>query len=133
MVYPAADVGDMVCIPLKGAVQQTADNTAIVNVKVPFACQVVGIEAHAEAIGGTVDPTDYDVTVMNGATDLLSARIPVVNSSTLAATPVSGTLTATEANRHLAADDVLSLDGDITGGTSPTVDGVYANVFVIRK
>ena len=113
-------------------IRRTADEANVVRCRVPFDCRVVHVIAGAQVIGGSTVFTDVDVTVMNGATDLLASRIPVVNSSVLAA-PLEGTLSATEADRDLSADDILDLDIDITGGSSPTMDGCFASVFVVRQ
>ena len=128
----ASGVGDVIALRLQAAVQITADEANVVREVVPFGCRVVHVVAGAQAIGGTTVFTDVDVTVMNGATDLLASRIAVVNASTLAA-PAEGTLHATAANQKLSAGDVLDLDVDITGGSSPTMDGCYATVYAVRE
>ena len=122
----------MVAIRLQSGRQLAADDANLIREHVPFACRVVHVTAGAEAIGGGTDFTDVDVTVMNGAVDLLASRIPVVNGSALAA-PLAGTLSATAANLALAAGDVLDLDADMTGGSTPTIDGLFATVWVVRE
>ncbi|MEE8110628.1 MAG: hypothetical protein V3T44_06335 [bacterium] len=128
----APGVGDMVAIRLQSGRQLTADEADKVREIVPFDCRVIAVTAGAEAIGGTTVFTDVDVTVMKGATDLLASRIAVVNGSTLAA-PQTGTLSATAANLKLSSGDVLDMDADMTGGSSPTIDGLFATVYAVRE
>jgi len=129
---PAGGVGHVVMIKLGPAGQVTVDDVAVIEEVIPFACEVFAIYADAKAIGGTTDPTDVDVTVKNGAVDLLAARIPVVNGSTLITAPLAGALTTTLANLQLAAGANLNLDVDVTGGSSPTCDELHATVWAIR-
>lgn len=105
----------------------TASGDSIVTYKVPFDCRIVKIKGGVEAID---DATDVDLDVEVGTTDLCDP-IAVADSSAI----VSGGVWATpdSGEEDLDADDVLHLDVDITGGSSPTVTGAYVEVWVVRK
>ena len=128
---------NVVCIPLIETRQVTADIafSAGADVLVPFRCRVVGIVGVCAAIGGTTEFTDVDLNVrgFDGTTgvNLLSADIPVVNSSTLAEGGLAGTLQDTDAELTIEANERLQLDIDVTGGSSPTADGVGVYVYVV--
>jgi hypothetical protein len=123
-------VGDVFVVRLGPTVVQiTASGDYICTARVPWKGTILKIQAGVQAIGGTTDPTDVDVDVENGTTDICDL-IAVVQSSAIIAggaedTPDSG-------EEVVAEGDVLHLDVDVTGGSSPTVDGVYADVYIAR-
>ncbi|MFQ5915377.1 MAG: hypothetical protein ACE5JS_19585 [Nitrospinota bacterium] len=127
----ASGVGDIVEFHLKVARQITATTTDALLFKVPFKCRIVKVIGAVGAIGGTVDPTDVDLMIENGTTDILSAQIAAVDASAIASAPVTGTVAAGQ--DALAEDDVIHLDVTVTGGTSPTVDDVDVWVYAVRE
>lgn len=128
----SAGVGNVVCIPVIHPVQVGADVAETVHKVYPGikgrVIKVVGVPGiHA----GSVVMTDLDLIPYVGTT-ALSAAIPVVNSSTAASTDavlsptITGTATITE-------DDYISVDYDVTGGTSPTADGCGVLFYIARE
>lgn len=128
--YPAPSA-PLVAIKLL-AIQLAADSTTADRFKLPFPARVVGIRAGCSKLAGSTPHTDVDITVKKGSTDLLTGRIAVVDSSAIqGAGGLEGTLSATAADLLCAEGDVLNLDVDITGGSSPLSD-VWAMVFLRR-
>lgn len=128
----APGVGDVIEMSLDCVTQQSATGASIAKSIVPCKGRVVAVSAWVDTIGGTTKPTDYDIIVEKGTTDLISAAIPAVGSSTNAG-PQMGTLSTTAATVAVAAGDILHLDGTLTGGASPTVDGIHAKVYIVRE
>lgn len=94
--------------------------------------KIVGIPGvHA----GTTVMTDLDLTVKKGTTALHGTAIPVVDSSTAAATEavLSPTLVSTAATLALAVDDYLDVTYTVTGGNSPTCNGAGVIVYIARE
>lgn len=105
---------------------------AAVKEFVPFKCIVRRVTGTVRAIGGTTPHTDVDVQILKNTTEIVAA-LPVVDSSAIARP--DGTL-ATVADADLTldgVDDFLHLKLiDITGGSSPTCDGLVVTVWVER-
>jgi hypothetical protein len=112
--------------------QITADVTdAAVKVQVPFPYRIHGVTGSIVSAGGSTVHTDIDVQVMVNATELVAA-LPVVDGSTIAR--AQGTLALSGANLDRAADDVLAIKLiNITGGSSPTADGLWVDVWISRR
>lgn len=124
--FPALDA-PLHCFRLRQAEAITASGDDIATYKVPFACRIVLIKAGVEEID---DATDVDIDVESGTTDLCDP-LAVADSSAIVAggvesAPDSGVET-------LAAGDILRMDVDLTGGSSPTIEGAWAEVWVIRQ
>lgn len=122
MTYPAPSV-PLVCLRLQQTKTITASADSVVTKKVPFPMRILEIRAGVEGID---DATDVDLDIENGTTDLCDP-LPVADSSAIVAggvvdTPDSG-------QEDLAAGDVLHLDIDITGGSSPDVDGCWIELW----
>ncbi|MBW8034217.1 MAG: hypothetical protein FVQ79_00690 [Planctomycetes bacterium] len=117
--YSSAIPG-VVVIPIQLPGQHTADVTAIVKFKMPFACNIVGVSANARASGGT-SPT-LTVDLLDDGTSALSAPI-----SLTAGTVSEGTVT----NATVVDESVMTIDFVITGST-PTWDDVTVFITVIR-
>ena len=98
----------------------------------PFACHVHAIIVGCSKLGGSTPHTDVDVTVKKGSVDLLSSRVAIVDSSAIVARSAAGTLSTVSGALEVAAGDVLYLDVDITGGSSPLTD-VWVDVWVSRS
>lgn len=129
--FPAPN-GALECIRLDPGRQLTSTTASAAQWVAPFGGRIMGVRGGVQAIGGTVDPTDVDLDPEIGTADILSAPIPAVDSSTIAAGGLAGTLEDTEAELTFSAGDVLHLDVTITGGTSPTVDGVWCDIYYVR-
>jgi len=127
----APGVGDVIEIVLYSAVQQTQTAADVAKAIAPCKGRVVAVSAWVDAIGGTTKPTDYDIMVEKGTTDLHTI-IAAVGSSTNAG-PQVGVLSTTAATVAVAAGDVFHLDGTLTGGGSPTVDGIHGRVYLVRE
>jgi hypothetical protein len=127
----ASHVGD-VCVFRLGptVVQITTSGDSIVTYKVPFKCRILKMKAGVEAIGGSTDPTDVDVDLENGTVDI-GDPLAAVDSSTIVSGGVEGT--PDSGQDDLAAGDIIHMDVDVTGGSSPTVDGVWAELVVVRE
>ena len=113
------------------SVQITASGDSICTLKVPFKCRIVYCTAGYEAIGGSTDPTDVDVDLENGTTDIGDPIAIWDSSAAISGGPVA--MTPDSGQDDLAAGDIIHLDVDITGGSSPTVDGVWATLWVVRE
>lgn len=129
--FPAPN-GALECIRLEPGYQLTTTTASAAQWVAPFGGRIVGVRGGVQAIGGSVDPTDVDLDPEIGTVDILSAPIPAVDSSTIAAGGLAGTLEDTEAELTFDAGDVLHLDVTITGGTSPTVDGAWCDLYYVR-
>jgi len=128
----AAGTGiDIVCIPLTDGASRTTVTADVAKAICPCKGTVVAVSAWVDTIGGTTKPTDVDLTVEKGTTDLHTA-IAAVGSSTNAG-PQMGALSTTAATLRVAAGDIFHLDASITGGASMTVVGIHAQVFVARE
>jgi hypothetical protein len=127
----ASGVGDIYCLPIDVGRQLTATTTEAQKVKVPFKGRMIKVVGGVGAIGGSVVPTDVDLMIQKGVTDLLTAPIPAVDASAIAATPPTGSVVA--AQEALAEDDVINLDVTVTGGTSPTVNGIFVHIWLVRE
>lgn len=104
---------------------------AAVKAKVPYPFRVVDAIGRARAAGGTTPHTDVDVDLYAGTTKL--GTIPVVDGSALTA---GGSAIAFVAGveKNYDADTFLHLKLiDITGGSSPTLDGLEVDVYVVRR
>ena len=95
----------------------------------PFAGTLLAVQGLINAIGGTTVFTDVDLDVKVGATSLLAAVIPIVQSSAIDKTALG--LVAGAAANSFALSDRLDLDIDITGGSSPTGDGIGVILWVV--
>lgn len=123
MSFPAPSIGDIVCIPLKVAVDHAGGADALVA-KVPFDCDIISAECGSESVTGS--PTALTMMLENGTTDIFSAEADIK-------TPTSPTTASVAAaQKRLAAGDVLHIDLTFTGGTTPKVQGAYCNLFVQR-
>ena len=127
----APGVGDVVQFFISAGRQLTATTADAALFRVPFKCRIIAVYGAVAAIGGTVNPTDVDLMIENGTTDILSAQLPAVDGSAIASTPPKGTLVSGQDT--LAEDDVIHLDVTITGGTSPTADGVDVWIYAVRE
>lgn len=132
---PASLAGHLVPFVLAWPTQITADVAdAAVKVKCPFKGQVVGVQGVLRAVGGTTPHTDIDVEVLKNTTALCSANVPVVNASSGATSGVFGALSAVAGALDVEVDDFFHLKLiDITGGSSPTADGLSMIVWVLVK
>jgi len=128
----SANVGRVVCVPVIHPVQVTADVAETVHKVYPGikgrVIKVVGIPG---IHGGGTPMTDLDL-IPYVSTTALSAAIAAVNSSTAASTDavlsptITGTATITE-------DDYISVDYDVTGGSTPTADGCGVLFYIARE
>lgn len=130
---PSANV-NIVPVRLIYPTQITADVAdAAVKEKSPVKGTIVGILGKLRAAGGSTPHTDIDVEVLKGATALLSANLPVVNSSAFEAGGTYGSLSTVAGVLEVAVDDVLAIKLiDITGGSSPTADGLEVIIYIAR-
>lgn len=131
---PPSLQGDLVCVRLQYWPQVTVDIAdAAVKCKSPVKGTVVGILGRARALGGTPH-TDVAVEVLKGSTALLSANLPVVASSALTAGGTWGSLSTVAGALQVAVDDVLAIKLiDITGGSTPTLDGLEVEIWICRN
>ena len=135
LTIPAGMNAQCVTIPLVAARATHADIASAATFKPGFAGRIVGISGVCGAIAGTTDPTDVDIMVEKGTTDLLQAYMAVADSEAVVSGGVVGTLTATTADLEFTATDVLHLDIDITVGTGTQnyCEDVIAYVYVVRE
>lgn len=136
VTFPVAGGMPVFVISLRESRQLTTDRDFGTgpDVKVPCKCRVVGIVGGADAAAGDVVATDLDLTVRkyDGSTGTnLCSAIPVVDGSTKVGGGVVATLVTTEASLTLNAGDRLQLKQDVTAGTNPTFDGVWADVYCV--
>lgn len=131
-----ASVGNVVAIPVIHPVEIGADVAETVYKVYPGIkgriIKVVGIPGIQ---GGSVVATDLDLTFYKSTTVLNSTAVAAVNSSAAASTEaaLTATLTTTAASVAIGVDDYISIDYDITGGTSPTVNGAGAIFYIARE
>ena len=130
----SAGVGDIVAIPVIHPVQIAADVAETVYKVYPgFAGKIVGIQGIAGIYAGSTVVTDNDLTFYKSTTSLNSTALAVFNSSTAATgASLTATLSATEAQLQIAATDYISIDYNVAGGSSPTIDGCGAIFFIER-
>jgi len=137
LTVPAGMNAQLLCIPLAATRQLTgiATTADATTFKPGFAGRVVGISGTCGAVGGTTAPTDIDLMVEKGTTDLLQAALAVADSSAVVSGGAVGTLTATTADLEFTATDVFHLDIAGTAGTSldGTVDDCVAYLWVVRE
>lgn len=127
MATLAPSVGDVYTLAFYHKTQITADDTTGVTSKVPFKGRIIGALASVEAIGGSTAPTDVDIVVKDGSTTI--ATLAAVDSSAI----VSGGGLDTSINYQVDAGDVVEVEIDITGGSSPTVDGIFTQLWIVRE
>ena len=119
----------MMPLRLQQADTVTATTASAVTMKAPFNCRIVAIHS---GVTGIDDATDVDLQVEKGTTDLCTAVMAVADSSSVVSGGVEGTLTTTAADLTLDKGDVLHLDITVTGGSTPDIDGCWADVWVVR-
>ncbi len=127
----APGVGEVTEIALTCVTQQSATAASIAKAIAPCKGRVVAVSAWVDTIGGTTKPTDVDLMIEKGTTDL-HTLIDAVGSSTNNG-PQMGTLVTTAASLAVAAGDIFHLDVTVTGGASPTVDGLHGRVYLARE
>lgn len=125
--FPGLNV-PLYCFRLQQAAAITASGDSLVTYEVPFNCTAILVKAGVDEID---DATDVDIDVEVGTTDLTSAVMAVADSSAIVSGGVEVAPLAAAAT--LTAGDVLHLDVDVTGGTSPTIEGCWAEVWVTRR
>lgn len=116
--------------------QLTASNTAqTYKRRMEHAGKVVKVVADAGVYTYGTIATDIDISVRKNTTVLHSVPIPIVDSSTLATTDavLSPTLVALRTTKRFAKDDYLSAELEITGGSTPVIDGMGVIVHVTRE
>jgi hypothetical protein len=129
-------VGSVVCIPVIHPVQITADVAATVHKVYPgIKGRIIKVVAIPGIHGGTTPVTDLDITANKSGTALHSTVIAAVNASTAASTDavLSPTLSTTAATVAIAEDDYLSNLYDVTGGSSPTINGAGVLYYIARE
>lgn len=132
----APGVGSVVCIPVIHPKQIAADVAAGVHKVFPgVKGRVVKVTGIPGVHGGTTVVTDLDLTVKKNTTSLHASVIAAVDSSTAAATDaaLSPTLSGAAADVAIDVDDYLTVHYDLTGGSSPTIDGAGALVYIARE
>jgi len=129
----ASHVGRVVCIPVIHPVQITADVAETVHKVYPCikgrVVKVVGIPG---VHGGTTVVTDLDLLAYVSTTVLHATAIAAVNASTAASTDAALSPTLTAAAQPIADTDYISVDYNVTGGASPTVDGAGCLFYIER-
>lgn len=131
--------GEIIVVPLLVSRQVTVDiaGGAGPTWVAPFKGRVVGAVGVCDVQGGSTPHTDIDLTVQNASNsdaNMLTGVIPVVNSSAIVRdTNVVLGPSATIASARFNALDNIELVVDITGGSSPTADGVGAYLLVVRE
>jgi hypothetical protein len=132
MALPQAGVG-LSCLRLVRNASFAADVTDAAILTVPFKCRIVTMMGFMEAIGGTTDFTDVDLEVQNGTTVINTTAIAIVQASAIVTGSGAVGSPDTDALAALAENDVLHLDIDITGGSSPTGVGCGVDIWVARE
>jgi len=131
--------GEIIAVPLIETRQVTADlaGGASVTIPMPFKGRVVGAVGFCSVIGGSTEFTDIDLTVQNASNsdaNMLTGVIPVVDSSAIVRTSaVHIGPNTTIASARFAVGDNIELVVDITGGSSPTANGVGVLLLVVRE
>ena len=86
MAKTAPGIGDMYILRLgPTTVQQTASAASVLVRKVPFTGVIMKVASGVEAIGGSTDPTDVDIDLENGTTDIHATLMAPVDSSAVCA------------------------------------------------
>lgn len=119
---------NVIAVPVIHPVQITADVAETVHKVYPgVKGRIVRVVAQNGIHGGSTTPaTDLDI-IPYKSTTALSAAIAARNSSTDATgTSLYASLTSTASALAIAETDYISCDYDITGGSTPTVDGAGA-------
>ena len=125
--------GDLVVVLVQHPKQITADVAAGVHkVPCPVKGTVVRVQSIAGIQGGTTPVTDLDITPKKNTTSLCSAVLAAVDSS-VADEDVEGTLSATAADLACDVGDYFTCGYDITGGSSPTIDGAGVLITIARR
>lgn len=114
---PAAPV-QVIAFHLSG--QYTATAADVVKFNLPYAAQLIGVQATARASGGT-SPT-LTVDVQEGAGSVLSSAMSIT-----AGTVAEGTIT----DASLADEAAMTVDLTI-GGTSPTWNDITVLLTLVR-
>lgn len=128
------ELQDLIPIPFSYFPQVTTTDitTTGPKVKIPFKGRVVKAQGKVRVTGGTTPHTDVDIIFKNETqSDAVVATAPAVDASTIAAggaivSPASGAVAEFNAN------DVMRMEIDVTGGSSPTVDGCEGILWVER-
>lgn len=126
---PHAGVG-MFVVPISYVVQKTADDTSGPTVTIPVACRIVHAVGYVEAVGGTTVATDVDLVVKNVTQSTTICTLAAVDGSAIVA--AGGTASPTS-NDGVNAADVIEVEIDVTGGASPTIDGVHVLLYCVRE
>ena len=63
---------------------------------------------------------------------ILASAMAVVDGAAVAS-PVAATLTTTVANLAVAAGDIFTVDGTVTGGSSPQCLDIAVTVYIARE
>lgn len=132
-----SDIGGnapLVSVRLQYWPQVTVDIAdAAVKEKCPCRGTVVAVVGKARALGGTPH-TDVDVEVLKNTTAIVSPKVPVVDGSALTAGGSEGTLSTVAGALDVVPGDVFHLKNvDITGGSSPTLDGLEVIIWIAKK
>lgn len=123
---------NIVCVPLIRLAAVSATTADIATALVPFRGRIVAVVARAHAMAGSTICSDGDVMIEKGTTDILSAAIAVINAATLQSS-TSGTLTATAGDLLVTPGEILHMDITVAGGSSPTITGIEAQVYIMRE
>lgn len=131
LTYEPSQQGQIHKFTLQYWPQVTVDIAdAAVKCIVPFAFTVLHAIGRARSSAGSTPHTDVDVDIYANTTKL--GTIPVVDGSALTAGGSAIAFVAS-VNRKYAADSFLHMKLiDITGGSSPTLDGLEVDVYVTR-
>jgi hypothetical protein len=111
--------------------QVTVDVTAGPVVKIPFKCRVIKCQGIVTTAGGGTVHTDVDMVFKNVTGSVTIGTAPAVDGSVIAsggalASPASGAVA------EIAANDVVEMEIDIAGGSTPTADGCRGILWVER-
>lgn len=127
----APGVGDVIELSLSLHKQVAATTASIARAIAPCKGRVVGVAAWVEQVGGTTVPTDIDIMLEKGTTDLHTI-IDCWGSSTDNG-PQLGTLSTTAATLAVAKGDIFNMDTTVTGGGSVTIESVQGRVWMVRE
>lgn len=107
----------------------SSDDTTGSTYKVPFKGKIIAALGTVEALGGGTNFTDVAFVIKNGTQSTTIVTLNPVASSAI----VSGGDVDTSLDAAVAADDVLEMEIDITGGAgSPTVAGMNCQLWIAR-
>lgn len=132
MALPPAGV-PLFLLPVVCKKQISQDTTDAALQVVPCDLQVHEIWPLCDSIGGTTVFTDVDVMIENGTTDIMSAELACVDASAIVGSATTFKVPSTDALSLLSKGDVLHLDINITGGSSPTGEGIGALLVCSRR